>query len=210
MCPDDLTLTHTEMTEEIVATAPAEDAAGAEHVVASVRRSVETGALEASFSAIASARAGSIQAMGSALALTTVEGDADIRLSSAPIVYAKGNASLRQGYSSAFVAGNEVLLSQAATPVVVARTVSFERAANVVSVASTASVKRGFVGLLLASDAEISEDSRVLLSGKGVLILAAAVLGGFGLIALAVAYSANRVSQWRPNISLPSWAQHHR
>jgi hypothetical protein len=101
-------------------------------------------------------------------------------------------------------------MSQAASALAVARTVTFEQSGAMVSISGSAEVKRGFIGVLLAPKADIADDTRILISGRGLLVLAVAVLSGFGLVALALAYGAERFSSWRPNISLPelpSWAK---
>jgi len=182
----------------------------AQTLVGTSERTVEVGKLEASLSAIASAKTGSLDATGSAIGMANVAGDSDMKLSVAALVNAKGDASFHQSYASAFIAGKDVSVSQGGSPVVIARTITFEQAGSLVAVASSASVRRGFVGLLLSGDADISEDSKVLMTGRSVLILAAAVLGGFAFVAIAMAYSASQVTSWRPNISLPSWAQRNR
>jgi len=206
MSPDETGVPEIPSAEDALAST--EDmAVAAERLVATAERAIEAGSLEASLSAIASAKTQSLDATGCAIGMANVGGDTEIKLSATPFVYTKGNASFHQSYASAFIAGNDVAVSQGASPMVVARTISFDQGGSCVAVASNVSVKRGFVGLLLAGSAEIGEDSKVLLTGRGVLILAAALLGGFGLVALAMLYSANRVSNWRPNITLPSWAR---
>ena len=205
MTPDDITMPEPEAAAEPIAEAPAE--IETERAMASIRRSVDAPALDATFSAIASAHTDSLTTTASAVAFARVEGNVDARLSQVSMVYATGDASLRQCYTSAFVAGNEVTVSQGLAPLAVARKIKFEQSANCVTIASEAKVKRSFVGLLLSGRSEISEDSRVLLTGRGLAILAVAVLGGFGLVAVAIAMGANRMSQWQPSITLPSWSE---
>lgn len=159
--------------------------------------------LEMSLSAAAQVKTDSLKASASAIGLADVAGDSDVRLSALGVSYAKGNANIHQTYASALIAGNDVSISQGGTPFVVGRTVSFEQAGAGVAAGGSVSVQRGFVGLLLAGKAEISEDSKVLMTGRAVAILAAAMLGGFALVAVAIAFGANRVSNWRPDISLP-------
>lgn len=176
-------------------------------VLTTATRSLDSGAADVSLSAIASAKTVSLDASGSAVGLATVDGDATASLSAIGIMAAKGNATMRQSYASAFVAGDELSLSQSAAAMAGARTISFERSAAVASVAAETSVRGGFVGLVISGRTDISEDAKVLLTGRAVLIIALALLGGFGLVALALAYGAQRVSAWRPSISLPSWAR---
>jgi len=175
-----------------------------EQVVTSAVTSADAMNMEANLSAIASAKAGSLVASGSAVGLVNVDGDAEARFSAVGIMSAKGSGTFNQSYASAFVAGEDVSVFQGGAPLVVARTVRFEQAASVVSLASSTSVRRGFIGLLVSGQTDIGDDSKVLLTGRSVLIIALAVLGGFGLVALAMAYGAERVSQWRPSFSLPA------
>lgn len=156
--------------------------------------------LKASFSAIGSAKAGMLEATGSAIALSKVEGDAEFTLSSTPFVYAKGDAAMRWSYASAFVAGSEVTLSQSVTAATVARKVTFDAGASAAVVAGKASIRRGWVGLLLSGKTELHDGARVVIGTRGALIIAAALLGGFGFIALAVYLGARRLSTWRPEL----------
>lgn len=181
-----------------------------ESVVAAAMSDVSTGALNASLSAIASAQTGSLDATGSAIGMARVTGDAEARLSWVGLMTSKNSATMHQSYSSAFVAADELKMSQAASAMAVARTVTFEQSGAVVSISGNAEVKGGFIGVLLAPKADIAEDTRILISGRGLLVLALAVLGGFGLVAIALAYGAERFSSWRPNLSLPelpSWSK---
>lgn len=178
--------------------------------VAAAMKEVDTGALSASLSAIASARTGSLEATGSAIGMARVDGDAEARLSWVGLMNSKGASSMNQSYASAFVASEEIRMSQAASAMTIARTVTFEQSGSVLTISGNAEVRRGFIGVLLAPKADIAEDTRILISGRGLLVIALAMLGGFGLIALAMVYGANRVTSWRPNISLPelpSWAR---
>jgi hypothetical protein len=164
---------------------------------------VETDTLDASMSAIASARTTTLSATGSAVGFATVEGDAETRLSWVGVVAAKGTASVHQSYASAVIAGSEVGVSQGGAPLVIGRTVTFDQGGSVVALATEANVRRGFIGVLLAGRADLADDTKVLMTGRALLVIAAVLLGGFGLVALAALYGANRLSHWRPDISLP-------
>lgn len=165
---------------------------------------VETATLEASLSAIASAKAGTLHSQGSVVGMASVSGDLDAQLSVVGLAAAKGNGSVRQSYVSGFVASDGLAVSQSAVPLGVAKTIIFEQSGALATVSGETTVRRGFVGLVLSGKTDVAEDSRVLLDTKGALILAAALLGGFGLIAVALYYGARRLSAWRPTISLPS------
>lgn len=175
-----------------------------EKVVMSAIDDLEVERVEASLSAIASVTTDSLSATGSAVGMAKVGGDARAQLSVVGLVAASGNAELHQSYASAFVAGDTMSVSQAAVPMGLARTITFEQSGALVSAAGETTVKRSFVGLLLSGRTEVSEDSKVLLSTRAALIIAAALLGGFGFVAIAIYLGARRVSQWRPSISLPS------
>lgn len=179
-------------------------------IITSAVQSVEAGDVEVSLSAIASSASASLDATGSAIGIATVSGNADASLSAIGAVSSKGNATVNQSYANAVIAAGDASMAQSAAPLVVSRTVTFDQGASLVTVSGSASASRSFIGLLLAGDAEVSEDSRVLITGTGVAIIAAAVLGGFALVAIALAYSANRVSKWRPGISLPRWMRRDR
>lgn len=162
----------------------------------------EADTINVTASAIASARTQSLTTTGSAVGLAQVEGDAHISLSAVPLVVAKGDAEFRQAYASAFIASNEVSVTQGGAPLIMGRSVSVKTGGAGAIMAGEANVSHGWVGLLLAKDATIAEDSRVVFTTKAALIIAVALLGGFGLVAVGVYFGARRLSQWRPNISL--------
>ena len=206
MTPDDITSQDPEAIPEIVEELPpAEYETETASMIA--RRHFEGPALDASFSAIARADTNELAATASAVAFARVNGTAEARFSQVSMAYVTGDIHVNQCYTSAFVAGNKVAVHQGLVPLAAARKIKFDQAANCVSVAGNVKVKRSFVGLLLAGKSEVSEDSKILLTGRGLLIIAAAVLGGFGLVALAIMFGANRMSQWQPSISLPSWQE---
>lgn len=160
--------------------------------------------LEANLSAVGYAKADSVTAIGSAIALANAEGDVDINTSAVPLVIAKGDAAFHQAYASAFIAGGTVDIRQAGAPIIVGKQLSVEQGGGVVMLASEADVHHGFVGLLVSPNATLSDDTRVLLSTKAALIVAAAILGGFGIVAVVMVLGVRRVMQWRPQIKFPS------
>lgn len=172
--------------------------------------SVQAECLDANLSAIASAKTGTLNATGDAIGIAQVEGDSATSMSVVGVATAKGSSSITQSYVSAFVASDQMSVRQAGAAALVARTVTFEQAGAAVAVAGDASVRRSFIGILLAGDADIAEDSRVLLNGRALLLLSLVVLGGFGIVAVAMVYSARRISTWRPVLSLPKWSRHRR
>jgi hypothetical protein len=164
---------------------------------------LESSSVQASLSVIGTAQAEEFEAVGSAVGFVSAGGDATITASASPIVHAKGDIHVRQAYTSAVIAGGDMEISQAFAPIIVGKQLSVHQGGGVVMLAGDAKVSNGFVGVLLSPRAEISDDSRVLLSTKGALIIAAALLGGFGILAVVVALSARRAMSWRPSIQLP-------
>jgi hypothetical protein len=70
-------------------------------------------------------------------------------------------------------------------------------------VTGDADIKSSWVGIVISAKTTVSEDSRVLISTKAALIIALALFGGFGLVALAISLGVRRIMHWRPSISLP-------
>jgi len=159
---------------------------------------------EANLSAVGVTKTDDLTVVGSAIALATVEGDAEVNTSMVPLLIAKGDARFHQAYASAFIAGGSVDVRQGGSPIIVGKELSVEQGGGVVMLASEAQVGHSVVGLLVSPNATISDDSRVLLSTKAALIIAAALLGGFGIVAIAMLLGVRRVMQWRPQINLPS------
>lgn len=175
-----------------------------EKIVMSAVDDLEVERVEASLSAIASATTDELSATGSAVGMAKVGGDVHAQLSVLGLTTASGNAELHQSYASAFVAGDTMSVSQAAVPLGLARTITFEQSGAIVAASGETTVHRSFVGLLLSGRTEVAEDSRVLVGTRAAVIIACALLGGFGLVALAIFVGAKRVSNWRPTIKLPS------
>ncbi len=164
---------------------------------------LEGSSVQASLSAIGSAHAEDFEAVGSAVGFVSAGGDATITASYAPLVHAKGDIHVRQTYTSAVIAGSDMEISQAVAPIIVGKQLSVQQGGGVVLLAGDAQVSNGFVGVLLSPKATICDDSRVLLSTKAAIIIAAALFGGFALVAVVMVIGARRVMSWRPNINLP-------
>jgi hypothetical protein len=183
---------------------PAEKAAVDEPIIAShVSGALESETVQANLSAIATAQAGSLEAVGSAVGFANVTGDATLTASAAPIVYAKGNISVRQSYTSAVLAGGDMDISQAGAPLIIGKQLDVQQGGALVMLSGESTVTNGFVGVLLSPKATVSEDSRVLIGTKAALIIAAVLLGGFGLVAIVMALGVRRVMTWRPQINVP-------
>lgn len=172
-------------------------------MVADAARSLDSGTIEASLSAIASASAGALEANGSAVGLANVAGDADIGTSMVGFVTAKGAGSVKQSYVQGLVAGDTVDLQQTVTAAVLARTITFERSGALVSMSGDTEVKGGVIGLLLSGRSSVSDDARVLLTGRALAVLALALFGGLGLVALAVMWGSQQVAAKVPRFEMP-------
>ena len=172
----------------------------ASHVAGELRST----SLQANLSAVAHATAEEFEAVGSAIGFATVGRDAVITASATPLVHAKGDIHVRQSYTSAVLAGGNMDISQAGAPVIIGKKLSIEQGGGLVMLAGEAEVSNGFVGVLLAPKATISDDTKVLLSTKAALIIAAALFGGFALVAVVMALGVRRVMTWRPTINVPS------
>jgi hypothetical protein len=196
MAPEDVI--GTDSTEAAPASAAVPD------VAPHLAGSVSGGAVQASLSAVGSAHADQFEAVGSAVGFVSAGGDATITASCAPVVHAKGDIHVRQAYTSAVIAGGDMEISQAFAPIIVGKQLSVEQGGAVVMLAGDAEVKNGFVGVLLSPKATVSDDSRVLLSTKAALIIAAALFGGFALVAVVMALGVRRVMSWRPSINVPA------
>ncbi len=164
---------------------------------------LEGESVQASLSAIGSVHAQEVEAVGSAVGFVSAGGDATITASYAPIVHSKGNIHVRQSYTSAVIAASDMEISQSLAPIIVGKQLSVQQGGGVVLLAGEAEVKNGFVGVLLSPKATVSDDSKVLLSTKAAIIIAAALFGGFALVAVVMVLGARRVTSWRPNINLP-------
>lgn len=170
---------------------------------------LEGEAVQASLSAIGAAHAEEFEAVGSAVGFVSAGNDVTITASISPIVHAKGDIHVRQAYTSAVIAGGDMEISQAVAPIIVGKQLSIQQGGGVVLLAGEAQVSKGFVGVLLSPNATVSDDSKVLLSTKAALIIAAALFGGFALVAVVMIIGARRVMNWRPNIQLPDMPDFH-
>jgi hypothetical protein len=175
------------------------DGHSSEHAAMSLIRKVNADNLQASTSAIGSVSTGKLEATASALGMTTVEGDATVTASAAPIVYSKGDTTVQQSYASAVIAGGGSFtrVRQAAAPLIIGKSMELEQVGAVAVVSGDARVRNSWVGIVVGPHVEISDDSKVLVSTRGALIIAAALLGGFGLVAIALSAGMGRVMAMR-------------
>lgn len=141
--------------------------------------------------------AGSQSAIGSAL----VEGDAEISSSLIGMVTA-GSVELFQGAAGVVMVDGDASVEQGAAQVLVARTATIESGGAGVLVTGDAALARSWVGVMAARNAEISEDSRVIIDVKAALIIGAFLFGGLGLVAAAMLMGARRVASRMPHLPL--------
>jgi hypothetical protein len=116
-----------------------------------------------------------------------VAGDAVLMQSAVGMLSTKGGATLERGCACAVMAEGDVTVTQGASGLIIGRRVEAERSGSCVMIGSETEVRRGWVGLLLARKTTLSEDSRVLFDWKAALILAAVMLGIFGVV-LVIAF----------------------
>lgn len=161
--------------------------------------------VQANLSAMGTVTAGSLSATGSMIGAASVEGDTTITASVVPAVISRGDTTFQQSYASAVIVGGgaNTKIHQAAAPLIIGKTVDITQSGAAALVAGEADVARSWVGIVLAPRVSISEDSRVLISTKAALIIALALFGGMGLVALAITLGVRRVMSWRPTISIP-------
>ncbi|MDZ4170183.1 MAG: hypothetical protein U1E26_11115 [Coriobacteriia bacterium] len=164
----------------------------------SAMKHADASTLSASGCAIGAAKTGTLEAMGSAIGMATVEDGFVSRFSVTPLTWAKGDASITQSYASALVAGGTVEMHQSLAPVVAGRVVHVTTSGSGAVVASQAEVNGGFVGIVLAGRTELSDNTRVMFGTRAALIIGAALLGGFGLIAIAVVIGVRRLAALGP------------
>jgi len=150
----------------------------------------------------------SLSASGSAIGVASVDGDTTITASLAPIVVSRGNTMVRQSYTSGVIVGGgaNTMMHQSFAPLIIGKTMDVTQSGGCVLASSEASIKQSWIGMVVAPNVTVSEDSRVLLSTRAALIVAAALLGGMGLIALAIGLASSNARRRRPTFarSLPS------
>jgi hypothetical protein len=161
--------------------------------------------VQANLSVIGTVSAGTLSATGSVVGIAAVDGDATVTASMIPAVLTRGDMTVQQSYASAIIVGGggDTKVHQAAAPLIVGRTMDLSQAGGALLVAGEADVKGSWVGVVLAPKATISEDSRVFISTRAAIIIAAALFGGFALVALVMALGVRRAMRWRPTLSLP-------
>ena len=194
------------MTAEDIAGAAIPAAASAsepEELAPHVAAHVEAPVLRASLSAIASVDTDEFESTASAVGLAQVAGNANVSASMVPLMVAKQNISFSQGYASAVIAGGETHVKQAFAPIIIGRTMEIDSGGGAVLVGGDVNVRNGFVGVILSRSTTASDDTRVLIGTRAAIIIAAAVLGGFALVAVVMMLGVKRVTAWRPHFEMP-------
>jgi hypothetical protein len=164
---------------------------------------LDGGDVQANLSAIVTANAGTLNATGSAIAMASVGGDSTVTACAVPLSIVKGNATIQQSYASAMIVSGETKMHQAASPLIIGRVVDMSQTGACAVLASEANISRSWVGMVLSTKTNVSDDSRVIISTKAAMIIALALFGGFGLVALVGWLGVRRVMHWRPTINVP-------
>lgn len=147
--------------------------------------------LTTSMTALGTAEAGMLSATRSAIGNASVGGDADVSGSLVGMLSSKGSAKLDRGCAGAVMAEGDVAVSRSGAGLIMGKRVDVEQSGGCVMIGSETEVRRGWVGLLITRKATLSEDSRVLFDWKAALILAAVMLGLFGVV-LVIAFMLAR------------------
>lgn len=209
MSPEDFAATPAPETAEEAAAVFTDDAVDADvsEISFSAVQRASAQSMSATGSAIGVAKAESIDAIGSAIGMASVGGDLTTRFASTPLVNVHGDASIRQSYASALVAGGTVEMSQALAPIVAGREVHIDMGGGAAVVAGDVKVERGLIGVLIAGRAEVGDETRVLIGTRAALIIGGVLLGGFALLAVAGVLGARKLAEWRP-VDFDELAEH--
>ena len=206
MCPDETTSTPTTDVEMPTLKTPSDKPAepAFDKIGPTVSAKVAGGDVQANLSAIATVSTDSLSATGSAIGVASVDGDATITASMIPATLVRGNATIQQSYVSAAIVSGDTKVHQAVAPLIIGKTMDISQGGGAVLLSGEANVTNSWVGIVLSPKTTVSEDSRVLIGTKAAMIIALAVFGGFGLVALVGWLGVRKAMRWRPSISLPS------
>jgi hypothetical protein len=160
---------------------------------------VDVDIMEASMTAFGSVSCDEFVATQSAMATVAVAGDAEIAGSVIGALSADGVA-LRQGGACAMLVDGDAAVSQGAAAVIVAQNVELESSGAGILVTGDATLARSWVGFMAARNAEISDDSRVIIDTRAGLIIGALLFGGLGLLAVATYLGARRIADRMPHL----------
>jgi hypothetical protein len=164
--------------------------------------------LTATTSAIGGVSTGALDASTSMIGGVSAGGDVDLQMSAVGVILAKQNVDFRQGWVNNVLATGDVSVTQGGNAMMIGRSATLENAGSAVVLAGDAKVNRGWVGMVIAGKTEVSEDSRVFITTRAALIIAAALFGGLGLVALAMLFASGKVAkEWSPK-QIGEWAKH--
>ncbi|MDH4139802.1 MAG: hypothetical protein OEV43_04455 [Coriobacteriia bacterium] len=133
------------------------------------------------------------------------EHDAEVTGSLAGVVNAQGDATVSQTGSLAIMARGDVEATQTGAGAIVSRSMSGEGIYSCIAAAGDMSVRRGWIGVAISPKMEVSEDSRVFIGPRAAFIIAAAILGIFGIVAAFGVIAARKAMGWRPKVPSVSW-----
>jgi hypothetical protein len=151
------------------------------YIERSSTESVTAESVEMNRSAAKSVKAGTVSMERSAAALLTAD-SATLKYSAAAVTYARGQADLSWASPKLVGAGGDVTIKNGGAQfVAAANSVSIRNGGAAAVVARTARVEGGTVGLLLAGQADIDENARVILRPTGAAALGAGFAGGLFL-----------------------------
>lgn len=162
------------------------------------KENADSGPLQADHVAIERSAVGSVTARqadiaGSAVGSLSAEGQVTVSMSATGIVNGQADVSLDKGYATVMVAGGDLSVRQGGGSVLAGNTVSVDTGGAALMVAGEADVRKGWIGILLTRDANLSEDSRVIVDTKAAIIISAVLAAGFAMVAAIMADAFGRV-----------------
>lgn len=155
--------------------------------------------LTADMTAIGAADTDELTATQSAIGSATVERDATLHSSAAGMLTAR-DVTMHQSGSLAIMAEGDMEMSQSGAGLIMARTVEVHDGVSVAVVADQANVARSWVGMAAAREISVSDDSHVIIDVRAALVIAAALLGGFALVGVALVLAGRRVADRLPRL----------
>ena len=161
---------------------------------------VDVDVMYATSTAFGSAHVGELEAAQTAVGSASVDGDATFSASAVGMLTCR-DVSMRQTYAGAIMAEGNATMKQSGASAILGERIEVNNGGAAMLWAQEVSISHGWVGVVAGKDVTISDDSRVLIDVKAALIIAAALLGGFGIIALVALVSGRRVASRLPRLS---------
>jgi hypothetical protein len=187
---EDVTSGDTGAAEELMpeANSPAEQVVGEAEVHQSAIMSLAADRAEVSTSAVCLLKAGDAEITTSAVGAMSVSGDVEFSSSALGAVLAAGDIHLSKAGGSVLLAGKDIHIEQGGGSTLVAgRDMKIKQGGGMILVANHAKVEHGFIAVLAARDAEISEDSRILMDTRSAMMFGAA-LGTVLVVAMTLIF----------------------